>query len=101
MSDEKQRYFGQILPIVIFKEKNIISHNSDFLSFLYLVLSESILIQSEHLSSGMGTFGIKIDNSTFTTVQPWKYGVDYWSSFELYPEWTGKNFYVFKVHSNL
>lgn len=41
-------------------------------------------------------FSFTIENSTLATTQPWKYGVDYWSSFELYPEWTGKTFYVFK-----
>lgn len=37
-----------------------------------------------------------VDNSTLPSLEPWKYGVDYWTSFELYPDWTGKSLYVFK-----
>ena len=37
-----------------------------------------------------------VENSTLSTA-PWKYGDQYWASFELYPDWTSKRFYTFKV----
>lgn len=44
----------------------------------------------------MGLFDFKIDNSTLPSAETWRFGEDYWASFELYPEWTGRYLYGFK-----
>ncbi|XP_053401392.1 uncharacterized protein LOC128545979 isoform X1 [Mercenaria mercenaria] len=44
----------------------------------------------------MGMFDFTIENSTLPSILPWKFGQDYWCSFELYPERTGKTFYIFR-----
>ncbi|WAR12723.1 VWKA-like protein [Mya arenaria] len=44
---------------------------------------------------GLPRLQVRIDNSTLPT-EPWKFGKDYWSSFELYPEWTGNTYYGFR-----
>ncbi|KAL4234214.1 hypothetical protein ACF0H5_005867 [Mactra antiquata] len=44
----------------------------------------------------MGFNESKMENCTFHSLSPWKYGQTYWSSFEFYPEWTGRSFYAFK-----
>ncbi|XP_060582522.1 alpha-protein kinase vwkA-like [Ruditapes philippinarum] len=44
----------------------------------------------------MGLFDFTIENSTLPSAEAWRFGEDYWASFELYPEWTGKFLYGFK-----
>ncbi|KAL3859088.1 hypothetical protein ACJMK2_009322 [Sinanodonta woodiana] len=44
----------------------------------------------------MGIFDININNTTLPSNSPWKDGLCYWSSFELYPDWMGTNFDVFR-----
>lgn len=44
----------------------------------------------------MSWLNFTVENSTLPSIERWKHGQDYWTSFELYPDWTGKTFYVFQ-----
>lgn len=43
----------------------------------------------------MNFLNFTVENSTLAS-RPWKHGMDYWSSFELYPEWKGNHHIVFR-----